>query len=71
MPEGDKGVVKKRPNPWAHEATGDTGNAKSSYREGQKVKVQRLSGLDADAQAAGGVCVRRRGSTTSSTCARG
>eukprot|EP01045_Picozoa_sp_COSAG04_P005730 COSAG04_NODE_269_length_18509_cov_13.576480_9_plen_381_part_00 len=52
VPEGDKGVVKKRPNPWAHEATGNTGNAKSSYREGQKVKVQRLNGLDADAQAA-------------------
>ncbi len=49
VPEGDQGVVQKRPNPWAHEATGNTGNARSSYREGEKVKVRRLEGLDADA----------------------
>jgi hypothetical protein len=52
VPEGDQGVVQKRPNPWAHEATGNTGNARSSYREGEKVKVRRLDGLDADAEQA-------------------
>ena len=81
VPETDQGVVQKRPNPWAHEATGEvraisphfpsfpshssrlpstcvefsshsrwkrgdqTGNAKSSYREGAQVKVRRLDGL--------------------------
>jgi hypothetical protein len=49
VPEGDQGVVQKRPNPWAHEASGNTGNARSSYREGNQVKVRRLDGLDADA----------------------
>lgn len=49
VPETDQGVVQKRPNPWAHEATGETGNAKSSYREGAAVKVRRLDGLDKDA----------------------
>jgi hypothetical protein len=50
IPKADKDVSLKRPNPWAHTVTNVEGAAKnSSYREGEKVKVQRMTGLDIDA----------------------
>jgi hypothetical protein len=50
VPEGEKDVSLKRPNPWAHEAAkrGSASSA-SSYREGATAKLRKMTGMDTDA----------------------